>query len=108
MNELRTVLPYVHAYRRGIVAGLSLVALSNPGVLLSPALLGLAIDAMERPGANLATIGTYAALIVLATVVGGAARYGMRQLLNAISRRIETDLRDHFFAHLMRLDAGFY
>ncbi|NJD11676.1 MAG: ABC transporter ATP-binding protein [Gemmatimonadetes bacterium] len=108
MNELRTVLPYVRPYRRGIAAGLALVAASNIGVLLSPALLGLAIDAMRRPGATLGAIASYAGLIVLATVVGGAARYGMRQLLNAISRRVETDLRDAFFAHLMRLDAGFY
>jgi ATP-binding cassette subfamily B protein len=108
MNELRTVLPYVHPYRRGIAAGLVFVAASNIGVLLSPALLGLAIDAMQSPGASLRTIAGYAGLIVLATLVGGAARYGMRQLLNAISRRVETDLRDAFFAHLMRLDAGFY
>jgi ATP-binding cassette, subfamily B, multidrug efflux pump len=32
----------------------------------------------------------------------------MRQLLNAISRRIEADLRDAFFAHLIRLDATFF
>src|SRR5690606_25677999 len=43
-----------------------------------------------------------------ATMVGGAARFGMRQILNGLSRRVETDLRDHFFAHLMRLDASFY
>jgi len=108
MNELRTVLPYVHPYRRGIAAGLFFVAASNFGVLLSPALLGLAIDAMQRPGARLATIIGYATLMVVATAIGGGARYGMRQLLNAISRRVETDLRDAFFAHLMRLDAGFY
>jgi ATP-binding cassette subfamily B protein len=108
MNELRTVLPFVHPYRRRIAAGLLCVAASNIGVLLSPALLGLAIDAMQRPGAELGTIAAYAALIVLATAVGGAARYGMRQILNAVSRRVETDLRDAFFAHLMRLDEGFY
>jgi len=108
MNELRTVLPYVHPYRRGIAVGLLFVALSNVGVLLSPALLGMAIDAMRRPGATLGTIAGFAALIIVSTVFGGAARYGMRQLLNAISRHVETDLRDAFFAHLMRLDAGFY
>ena len=108
MNQLRTVLPYVHPYRRGIVTGLILVAASNIGVLLSPALLGLAIDAMQRPGARLATIIGYAGLIIAATLLGGTARYGMRQILNAISRRVETDLRSAFFAHLLRLDAGFY
>jgi ATP-binding cassette subfamily B protein len=32
----------------------------------------------------------------------------MRQLLNGISRRIETDLRNDFFRHLLRLDATYY
>lgn len=108
MGELRTVLPFVQPYRRAFLFGLLLVALSNIGVLASPALLGLAIDAMERPGTGLETILGYAGFIVLATLVGGAARFGMRQILNGLSRRVETDLRDHFFAHLMRLDASFY
>jgi ATP-binding cassette subfamily B protein len=32
----------------------------------------------------------------------------MRHLLNGLSRRIECDLRNDFFAHLLRLDASFY
>jgi ATP-binding cassette subfamily B multidrug efflux pump len=32
----------------------------------------------------------------------------MRELLNGISRRIEADLRNNFFRHLLRLDATFY
>lgn len=108
MRELRTVLPFVQPYRRRFLLGLLLVGLSNIGVLASPALLGLAIDAMERPGTGIETVLGYAGLIVLATLLGGAARFGMRQILNGLSRRVETDLRDHFFAHLMRLDAGFY
>jgi len=41
-------------------------------------------------------------------VAGGAARYGMRELLNGISRHVEYDLRNDLFAHLERLDSGFY
>lgn len=108
MKELRAVLPFVQPYRRGMALGLLLVVASNLGSVLSPLLLGLAIDAMEAPGAPLGRIAVYAGLIVAATAVGGVARFGMRQLLNGISRRVETDLRDAFFAHLARLDAGFY
>lgn len=108
MKELRAVLPFVRPYRRGMAAGLTLVVFSNLGTILSPLLLGLAIDAMEEPGVTLGRIATYAGLIVAATAVGGIARFGMRQLLNGISRRVENDLRDAFFAHLARLDAAFY
>ena len=53
-------------------------------------------------------ISTYALLLVVAAFLGGAAKYGMRELLNGLSRRIECDLRNDYFAHLLRLDAGFY
>ena len=46
--------------------------------------------------------------MVIVAVVGGAARYGMRECLNSGSRRVETDMRDDLFAHLLRQDASFY
>jgi len=41
-------------------------------------------------------------------LVGGVARYGMRELLNGYSRKIERDLRQTLFDHLLRLPAQFY
>ena len=32
----------------------------------------------------------------------------MRELLNGVSRRVETDLRDRLFQHLQQLSASFY
>src|SRR5215212_5004031 len=50
----------------------------------------------------------YAAGLVLVVVSNGIARYGMRELLNSGSRRVETDLRDHLYRHLQRMAAEFY
>ena len=41
-------------------------------------------------------------------LVAGALRFGMRELINGLSRRIEYDLRNALFAHLMPLDAGYF
>jgi len=108
MNHLTTVIPYFRPYRRGLVVGLLLVAISNFFTVMGPWLLRLAIDALEDPEVTVGRIGVYAGLIVGAAIVGGAAKYGMRELLNGISRRVECDLRSDFFKHLLRLDAGFY
>jgi ATP-binding cassette, subfamily B, multidrug efflux pump len=108
MRELATLLPYLRRYRRGLVAGLALVVVANAFAILAPRLLGLAVDALERPDVTGRVIAGYAGLVVLVAVLGGAARFGMRQILNSLSRRVETDLRDDFFDHLLRLDAGFY
>ena len=108
MSHLRTILPYFRPYRRGLLFGLVLVVVSNIFTVAAPWLLRLAIDALEDPAVDPSTILTYALLIVGAALLGGAARYGMRELLNGISRRVECDLRADFFSHLLRLDASFY
>lgn len=108
MSHLRTIVPYFRPYRRGLVVGLVLVVISNFFTLAGPWILKLAIDALEDPEVARQDIVTYAALVVAVALVGGAARYGMRELLNGISRRVECDLREDFFRHLLRLDTSFY
>ncbi|MEX1183371.1 MAG: ABC transporter ATP-binding protein [Gemmatimonadota bacterium] len=108
MSALRSVLPYVRPYRAGILAGLAFIVVSNGFGILVPWLIGLAIDALADPATTRADLFRYAGLIIIVAVFAGAGRFGMRQLLNAISRRIESDLRDAFFGHLIRLDATFF
>jgi len=108
MNELRTIIPYFRPYLKGVVAGLAFVVVANLFTVAGPYLIKLAIDGLGNPDVTMGRVSTYALLIVAAAVLGGAAKYGMRELLNGLSRRIECDLRNDFFAHLLRLDASFY
>ena len=113
MRELKTILPYFRPYRTAMFWGMVLVVLANVFTLVQPYLLKLPIDALTATGAAdpeviRRTVITYALLIVAAAALGGATRYGMREILNGLSRRIEVDLRDDFVRHLLRLDAGFY
>ena len=108
MRLLKRLYPYIRPYRTGYLVGLLMVVLANGFAILAPRLLGDAIDAIEGGAPTMDVILRYAGLIVLVAVLGGAARYGMRELLNGYSRKIETDLRDQFFGRLMRLDASFY
>jgi ATP-binding cassette subfamily B multidrug efflux pump len=110
MGELRAILPYFRPYMRSLYWGVVFVFFANLFQMAGPYLIKLAIEVMEDPDPEVAgsRIAMYAGLIVLTAFVGGAARYGMRELLNGMSRRIECDLRDDFFRHLLRLDATFY
>jgi len=105
---LKRLYPYIRPYRWGYVAGLFMVVLANTFAILAPRLLGAAIDVVESGSPSMDALLRYALLILLVAVLGGAARYGMRELLNGYSRKVETDLRTDFFQHLMRLDASFY
>ncbi len=108
MNELRSILPYFRPYRKAVAVGLALVVVTNLFTVAAPYLIKLAIDGLGDPGVTMGRISTYALLIIAAAVLGGAAKYGMRELLNGLSRRIECDLRNDFFSHLLSLDASFY
>lgn len=108
MGELRTVLPYFRPYLKQFVWGVTFVIVANVFQALGPFFIKLAIDELGSPLATPGRMAGFAALIVLGALLAGGARFGMRQLLNAMSRRIECDLRYDFFRHLMRLDATFY
>jgi ATP-binding cassette, subfamily B, multidrug efflux pump len=88
--------------------GLVCVCFANVSQIAAPYLMKLAIDGLGDPDVTAGAITLLGSLIVAAALVGGAFRYGMRELLNGISRRIEADLRNDFFGHLLRLDATYY
>ena len=108
MGELRSLIPYFRPYRWGLVLGLICVLLANAFQTAGPWLIGLGIDGLESPDVTEGRIAFLASMIVLTALAGGVFRYGMRELLNGISRKIETDLRNDFFAHLLRMDATFF
>jgi ATP-binding cassette subfamily B protein len=108
MSHLRSILPYYRPYRRAMALGAVLVVVAQGFSLLGPYLIKLAIDDLGESDVTAGRIATYAVLIVATALLGGAGRFGMRDLLNGVSRRMEVDLRSDFFRHLLRLDASFY
>ena len=107
MHELRSLLPYLRPYRRAFLVGLALVVISNFFATLGPRFLQHGIDAL-RDGGGFHEVRIAVALMLLVAIAGGLARYGMRELLNTGSRRVETDLRDQLYGHLQRMSAEFY
>ncbi len=107
-RELRSIVPYFRPYRRGFIWGLVLVVVADAFQVAGPWIMKVAIDGLSDPDITHGRIATLAGLIVGLALLGGAARYGMRELLNSLSRRMEADLRNDFFRHLLRLDAAFY
>jgi ATP-binding cassette subfamily B protein len=107
MKALKRLIPYFRPYRAALAFGLFLVIASSGLTSVVPWLLRAALDAMEK-GAPMTRVWTLVAYMLALALVGGIARYGMREMLNGISRRIEYDLRNDLFAHLESLDAGYF
>src|SRR5450830_1197169 len=107
MKNLRIAAPYYKPYWIPFTAGLLIVLASSAITSVIPWVLRRAIDAIGA-GAPMSSIWKLSGLIVLAAIIGGAFRYGMRELMNGVSRRMEYDLRNDLFKHLETLDAAYF
>jgi ATP-binding cassette subfamily B multidrug efflux pump len=107
MGHLRTILPYARRYQRIYIAGLALTVFSNLLTTLGPQFLRRGIDALQNRS-PFVEVQKAVALMIAVAVIGGIARYGMRQLLNSVSRWVEYDLRNRLYNHLQQLPAEFY
>jgi ATP-binding cassette subfamily B multidrug efflux pump len=107
MKQLRRLLPYYRPYLGQLVTGLALVVVSTAITSVIPWFLRLGIDAI-RSGQPISRTWTLALDIVAVAIFAGFMRYGMREILNGISRDIEYDLRNDLFIHLEKLDASYY
>jgi ATP-binding cassette, subfamily B, multidrug efflux pump len=107
MKNLRLAAPYYRPYWVPFTIGLLIVLASSAITSVIPWLLRRAIDAIGA-GAPMRTIWEVSGFIVLAAIIGGAFRYGMRELMNGVSRWIEYDLRNDLFTHLETLDSAYF
>ena len=104
---IRRLAPYLGRYRWMLVGGLASVVAGGALGSLIPWLLRQAIDALEA-GVPVQEVWRVGGLMVAASFATGVFRFLMRQLLNSLSRRIETDLRGDLFEHLLTLDATYF
>jgi ATP-binding cassette subfamily B protein len=89
------------------VGGLVCVIAAGALGSVNPWLLRRALDGLEGPN-PVGTAWRVAALMLAASVIGGGFRYGMREFLNSLSRKIEYDLRNDLYGRLLALDAPYY
>jgi ATP-binding cassette subfamily B protein len=107
VEQLRFLLPYFRRYRAKLLGGL-LAVLASVGVgLAAPLLIGGAVDTLRHEISAAALLG-YGGLLVAIALVQGVFSYLQRMVLVTMSRDLEFDLRDRFFAHLESLHQGFF
>ena len=101
------LLPFVFRYRRQFILGLICVVLSSTFQLLAPWVLKFAIDDLSRAVTRQKLI-TYAGLILAVTCVRAVFLFLMRRIIIGVSREIEYDVRNAFFARLQEMPLAYY
>ena len=107
MTPFKRLLVYVLRYRGKFLRGLACVVVTTSVSLVAPRILGLAIDDLTT-GVTVAKLALYGSLLLGIAVVGGVFRFLMRRVLTGVSRDIEYDMRNDFFAHLQRLPVSYF
>jgi ATP-binding cassette subfamily B protein len=87
--------------------GLSSVVLTTAVTLAGPWVLKDAVDDLTQ-GVTQAKLAFYGAVLLGIAVIGGALRFTVRRLLIGISRGIEYDIRNAFFARLQTLPLAYF
>jgi ATP-binding cassette subfamily B protein len=107
VSPFRRLLGYVRPYRRAFFFGLICIVATRSIQLAAPLVLKHAIDDLTRSvtGAKLAS---YGGLLLAIGIVGGVFRFHMRRILTGVSRDIEYDMRNDFFAHLETMSSVYF
>jgi ATP-binding cassette, subfamily B, multidrug efflux pump len=107
LTSLGSLWPYLRPWRRRLVFGLLCAVAAS-------AILPISVVFLERATDDISARAPLRHTYLMAAAVAGVAlasapfRYGMRELLNGVSRYVEYDLRNALLVHLEQLDATYY
>jgi ATP-binding cassette subfamily B protein len=107
MDDLRKLARYFRPYKVQLVIGIACIL---AGVLFNvsiPQIVGNAIDAL-RSGVTWAKITTAALETLGASLMSGVFLFLQRRLIIGVSRHVEYDLRNDFYAHLVDQPLSFF
>ncbi len=107
MKNLKTFLPYILKYRREFLIGIVALILTDSITLGVPWLIKDFIDTLPlKPTSD--QLLKYVFLLILLAVTLMVGRYGWRKFMFGPSRKIEFDILNSLFIHLLNLDRLWY
>lgn len=107
MTPFRKLLGYFAPYKRILIAGTLCVLMTNVVKVAAPLVLRHAVDDLAAAVVE-SKLLMYAGLLISIALIQGVFLFTQRRLLINMSRDIEYDLRNDFYAHLQKLPFEFY
>ncbi|HVF50708.1 MAG TPA: ABC transporter ATP-binding protein [Pyrinomonadaceae bacterium] len=107
MHDLRRFFLYFRPYKKSLVSGVLCILASVVFGLLVPAIVGRAVDDL-RNDVSWGKITRYALTLLAVSGVSGVFLFLQRRILIGMSRHVEYDLRQDFYAHLQKLPLSFF
>ena len=107
MLVLRRLLPYLGQYKGQIALGMLCLLFGKVASVLAPQVLRMTVDDLTV-AVTAQKLLFYSGLLIAIALVDGFFRFWMRRLLIGVSRYVEFDLRNDFYAHLQRMSPSFF
>ena len=108
LKEYRTLFPYFRSYRGRYALGFFFLLIVDAAQVIIPQFMRRAVDTIAEGTFELRDVVIPAAFMVglMGIIAGG--RFLWRYFIHGSSRRIEAELRDNLFSHLLSLSGDFY
>ena len=107
LGALKPLLPYAFVYRSRIVSALIALIAASAATLVVPLAVRRMVD-FGFSDANAGVIRVYFLAMIGVVAVLALASGARYYLVMTLGERVVADLRSDLFAHLMRLDPGFF
>ena len=112
LNPFKPFASYLRPYRWALVIGLTFLLGEQLVSVSIPLILERAIDqaraSLDQTTPDLTFLTHYAALIVGLGLAQWCMAFGMRWHLASTSYRVERDIRQRYFAHILTLPIGYF
>ena len=107
LKNLIAFWPYISKYRKELLMGIAALIITDSMTLTVPWLIKEFIDVLpEKPSSGV--LLNYVFLLFLVSLVLVWGRYGWRMYMFGPSRKIEFDILNRLFGHLLTLDRTWY
>src|SRR5919205_1444946 len=107
MDDLRKFARYFRPYKKSLAAGIVCIFVSVVVGLLVPLIVGRAVDDLGS-GVTWGKVTRYALTILGVSAISGAFLFLQRRILIGMSRHVEYDVRQDFYAHIQRQSLSFF
>lgn len=107
-KEYKTILPYLKKYRLFYGLGIFFLVVVDAAQVFIPRLIKKAVDVVADGGYVMADVIKPALLMIGLMAFIAVGRYFWRYFIIGASRRIEAELRNKLFGHLMEMSSDFF
>jgi ATP-binding cassette subfamily B protein len=107
-REFKTLGPYLRPYRRRYLWGFICLVTVDAAQIIIPQFIRQAVDLISSGDFSWGRIVFLCACMIAVMAVISLGRFFWRYFIHGSSRRIETEMREHLFDHLLTLSWDFY